>query len=167
MKTTDDQNEMFIVVDRDDNIVGYKTRAECHKDKSLTHRSISVVLYNDKGEILLQKRSMTKDNWPGYYTVSVSGHVSKNTTVEQAAYREMQEEIGIQTKLVYNSKFYIEEPNESEIVTVFTGESNGPFKTHKDEVEYVKFYTAAEADQLRAKMTSCAVKTLQVLEFIK
>lgn len=163
MKTTDDQSELFVVVDHDDNIVGYKTRAECHKDKSLTHRSVSVVLYNDEGKILLQKRSMTKDNWPGYYTVSVSGHVTKDHTVEENARREMEEEIGVKTDLTYKSKFYIEEPNESEIVSIFTGSSNGPFKPNKDEVEYVTFYTPEEINTMRGKFTSCAERTLEML----
>ncbi|MBI1863546.1 NUDIX domain-containing protein [Candidatus Microgenomates bacterium] len=165
--TTDEQSELFIVVDRDDNIVGYRTRGECHNDKSLTHRSVSVVLFNDHGEVLLQKRSMTKDTWPGYYTVSASGHVTKGSTYEEAAKREMEEEIGLSTDLTYQTKFYIEEPYESELVAVFTGHYNGPFKINTAELEEAKFHTQEEAITLSDKMTSAAAHTLKVLGILK
>lgn len=156
-------NELFAVVDRNDNIVGYKTRKECHSDKSLTHRSVSIVLFNNEGRVLLQKRSVTKDKWPGYYTVSVSGHVTRGHTTEETAHREMSEEIGIKTDLTFKAKFYIEEPTESEIVSVFTGTHEGPFKPNPDEVEYVRFYSTEEMNLLKNTMTSSAVKALGVL----
>lgn len=65
--TTDNQEEMFVVVDRDDTVVGYKTRYECHHDRSLIHRTVGALIFNDKGQILLQKRSMTKDMEPGLW----------------------------------------------------------------------------------------------------
>src|SRR3989344_6886437 len=106
MKTTDDQSEIFVVVDQNDKIIGYKTRKDCHSNKSLTHRGTGIVIFNDKGEILIQKRSTTKDTDPGYLSTSASGHLQKGETYKDAAEREMFEEIGIKTKLTFNSKFF-------------------------------------------------------------
>src|SRR5437868_4093740 len=100
----DDPKELFIVVDKDDNIINYRTRYECHHDKSLVHRAVGIIIFNDQNQILLQKRSMLKDTNPGKYTVSVSGHLTKGQTYEEAAMREMEEELGTQAKVTYVTK---------------------------------------------------------------
>src|SRR5258706_2215468 len=101
----DDQKELFIVVDEDDTILEYRTRFDCHHDASLIHRAVGIILFNDKGQILLQKRSMKKDLNPGMFTISASGHVTKGQTYEEAAKRELEEELGIQTPLTFVKKF--------------------------------------------------------------
>ena len=81
----DDQKELFVVVDKNDRILGHRTRYDCHHDKSLIHRGIEIVIFNSKGEILLQKRSKKKDLYPGLYTVSTGGHVTKGESYRQSA----------------------------------------------------------------------------------
>ena len=162
----DDQKELFVVVDKDDNIVDYRTRYDCHHDKSLIHRSIGVVLFNDKGEILLQKRSMLKDTHPGFYTLSVSGHVTKGQTYEEAALREMQEEIGIQTELTFAVKFLSELEIETEMDMIFTGKHNGPFRIAKDEVDEVQFFSKEEITKMQAKLTPAAKHALRELKIL-
>ena len=166
MKTTDDQSELFIVVDKYDNVLGYRTRYECHHDKRLTHRSICIVLRNTHGDILLQKRSMSKDTWAGFYTVAASGHVTKGDSVEEAAERELFEEIGVRTPLTFQTKFYIETDEESEIVAVFTGNHDGPFTTHPEEVESVVFFRPDEIRHMQDKLTSTAVTCLHHLHIL-
>ena len=162
----DDQKELFVVVDKDDNIVDYRIRYDCHHDKSLIHRSIGVVLFNDKGEILLQKRSMLKDTHPGFYTLSVSGHVTKGQTYEEAALREMQEEIGIQTELTFAVKFLSELEIETEMDMIFTGKHNGPFRIAKDEVDEVQFFSKEEIMKMHAKLTPAAKHVLRELKIL-
>lgn len=162
----DDQKELFIVVDKGDNIIDYRTRYDCHHDKSLVHRSIGVVIFNDQREILLQKRSMLKDTHPGLYTISVSGHVTKGQSYEEAAMREMQEEIGIQTELAYATKFLSELEIETEIDMIFTGEHNGPFQIAKDEVEMVQFFSKKEVAKMQDKLTPAAQRALRELKIL-
>ena len=57
------QDEVFCVVDRDDRVLGYRTRAECHADASLIHRSVSVIVETSEG-LLMQRRSPRKDSRP-------------------------------------------------------------------------------------------------------
>lgn len=95
----DKQDELFVVVDKKDRIIGYRTRYECHHNKNLIHRAIGVVVFNKKGQILMQKRSRFKDLNPGLFTISASGHVTKGQTYYRAAQRELEEELGIKIPL--------------------------------------------------------------------
>ncbi|MBN1644565.1 NUDIX domain-containing protein [Candidatus Woesearchaeota archaeon] len=90
--------EMLPVVNKKDELIDTTTREICHA-KKLRHRAVHIFVFNTKGEILLQKRSSDKDEYPGYYEASVSGHVRKDESYEQAAIREIEEEIGIVVNL--------------------------------------------------------------------
>ena len=57
-------NEIIDVVDINDNIIGQSYRHEVH-DKNLLHRSTHILVFNNTGELFLQKRSMNKDESPG------------------------------------------------------------------------------------------------------
>jgi isopentenyldiphosphate isomerase len=71
-----------------------KTREHAHV-KGLWHRAAQVWVYNSKGELLLQKRSMQVLTKPGLWDISAAGHVSAGETPKQSALRELYEEIGI------------------------------------------------------------------------
>jgi mevalonate kinase len=135
IETTDDQQELFIVVDKDDNVLGYKTRYECHHDKTLIHRTVGTAVFNSKGEILLLKRSKTKDLGAGLWDVSIGGHVNKNESYEDAAKREMMEEVGIDSPLVFHSKKIFSNTEETEMQALFTTTYDGPFKMNQEEIE--------------------------------
>ena len=78
MKISDNQNEIFDVVDENDKVIGQARRGEAHRNKKLIHRSVGVLVFNKKGELFLQQRSATKDTDPLKWTISASGHVSHN-----------------------------------------------------------------------------------------
>ncbi|MDD2376467.1 MAG: NUDIX domain-containing protein [Clostridia bacterium] len=59
------------------------------------HRTVHVWIINDKKELLLQKRSATKENHPNYWDISCAGHISTGETAINGAIRELQEELGI------------------------------------------------------------------------
>ncbi|MEK7078845.1 MAG: NUDIX domain-containing protein [Patescibacteria group bacterium] len=167
MQTTDNQKELFIVVDEKDKIVGYKTRYECHHDKNLIHRSIGVFLFNSKGEIAFQKRSLTKDTSPGFYTMSTSGHVAKGESYLQAALREMEEEIGVTgVQLEHVSTQLMEDPREREMGCLFNGVYNGEFKINKDEVEDVYYFSKSQIAKIIHKVTPCCLASLKILGLI-
>jgi 16S rRNA (adenine1518-N6/adenine1519-N6)-dimethyltransferase len=86
--------EIFDVVDADDQVTGTATRAEVHAQK-LTHRAVHVFVFNKRGDLLLQKRSLLKDMCPGLWDSSVSGHLDSGESYEAAAVRELEEEMGI------------------------------------------------------------------------
>jgi len=90
----DDQNELLLIVDKDDNVIGSEIRSIVHK-KKLFHRSIHVLIFNLEEKIYLQKRGLMKDESPGLWACSVSGHVDYGETYDEACIREIEEEVGI------------------------------------------------------------------------
>ena len=89
-----DQVEYFDVVDIFDRVVGLAPRHYIHANK-LFHRAIHVLVFNSKGEVFLQKRSLDKDTAPGKWVSSCSGHVDTGEYYFDAAVRELGEEIGL------------------------------------------------------------------------
>jgi 16S rRNA (adenine1518-N6/adenine1519-N6)-dimethyltransferase len=89
--------EIFDVVDEHDEVTGQSTRGEVHA-LGLLHRAVHVLVFNKRGDVLLQQRSMLKDAHPGVWDSSVSGHLDSGEAYETAAVRELAEEMGIDAK---------------------------------------------------------------------
>ena len=60
------------------------------------HLIVHVCLMNERGEMLIQQRSDSVAKWPGMWDLTIGGHVLAGETPEQAAEREVQEELGLQ-----------------------------------------------------------------------
>lgn len=80
-------------VDDADNVIGYGSKVEA-LSKGLIHRIVRVYVTNKDGDILIQKRSATVDV-PNRWDCSASGHVDEGEDYDTAAYRELQEEVGV------------------------------------------------------------------------
>jgi isopentenyldiphosphate isomerase len=85
--------KLDIVNDRDE-IVGQDTRHAIHT-QGLWHREIHVIIYNSRGEILLQKRSHNSETFKGVWDLGVGGHVEPGDSYEYTACKETQEETGL------------------------------------------------------------------------
>ena len=133
--------EIYDIVDKNDNTIGEATREECHKNPKLIHRVVIIFLFDEKGRVLIQKRSMKKDLFPGWYTSSASGHVEKGETYKDAAKEELSEELGINVPLKFEFKDLIKSEYESEMTAYFTGKikSNTKIKIQKEEIAGVEF----------------------------
>ena len=92
---TDNQEEMFPIVDEQGNIISAATRGECHNGSKLLHPVVHLHVFNSQGEIYLQKRPEWKDIQPGKWDTAVGGHIDLGESVEIALKREAQEELGI------------------------------------------------------------------------
>lgn len=139
--TTDNQNEVFDIVDTNDCVIGHDTRGRVHADKSLIHRSVYIAVFNSKGELFMQQRSSTKDKDPLFWDISVGGHVLSGDSYKKTAERELNEELGIHTSLTYVTKYFASLPSETEIVSLFTTQSNGPFVLHPQEIQGGRFFS--------------------------
>lgn len=132
--------EQYDIINERDEIVGKATKKEAHA-QHLRHRAIQVVISNSQGEILLQLRKSTKKQYPLQWTVSVAGHVSAGEIPEAAAYREMLEEIGIWVPLEYHGKFAVDDEVENEMIYVYCGDSDGPFRFDENEMEKAEWFS--------------------------
>jgi isopentenyl-diphosphate delta-isomerase len=96
--------EQVILVDEQDNEIGVMEKMEAHQ-KGLLHRAFSVLLFNNQGELLLQKRASTKYHSGGLWTNTCCSHPMPNENILDAAKRKLYQEMGIQTEMEFAYKF--------------------------------------------------------------
>ena len=128
--------EIFDVVNERDEVIDRKPRSEVHA-RGLLHRAIHVLVFNSRGEIFLQKRSMQKDRQPGVWDSSCSGHVDSGENYDETAVRELGEELGLKVSAPLQKLFKIDAcaETDAEFVWIYRCESDGPFQLHPDEIE--------------------------------
>jgi isopentenyl-diphosphate delta-isomerase type 1 len=131
--------ELFDVVDEDDKVIGKASRKDCHEN-GLIHRSVMIFVFDSKGRVLVTKRTQNKDFFPGYYSIVLGGHVHSGESYEEAASREIEEEIGISTKPFLISFFKKRIPEERENVKVFGVVAKDKIKLNEDELESGEFF---------------------------
>ena len=131
--------ERFAVVDSADRVIGDAARATVHGD-NLLHRAVHILLFNDAGELLLQKRSRLKDRHPGLWDSSAAGHVDAGEDYDEAADRELQEELGVSAPLQRVVKLPASERTGLEFIWLYRGRHNGPFKLARSEIELARFF---------------------------
>jgi isopentenyl-diphosphate Delta-isomerase len=88
-------DEMVVLVDDDNNVLGTAPKGEIHNSDTALHRAFSVFLFNSNGELLLQRRAFSKKTWPGTWSNSCCGHTMLNERTEQAAARRLAHELGL------------------------------------------------------------------------
>jgi isopentenyldiphosphate isomerase len=128
--------EIFDVVNEEDQVVGRRPRTEVHR-LGLMHRAVHVLVFNARGEVFLQKRSMTKDRQPGLWDSSASGHLDTGESYDACAIREVREEIGLRLESPPERLFKLGASAETdqEHVWVYRCKAEGPFSLHPEEIE--------------------------------
>lgn len=141
---SDNNEEMFPIVDEQGNILSAATRGECHNGSKLLHPVVHLHVFNSKGELYLQKRPEWKDIQPGKWDTAVGGHIDLGESVEMALKREAEEELGITNftpELLTTYTF--ESAREKELVfahkTIYNGEI-----TPSEELDGGRFWPLAE-----------------------
>ena len=92
--------EIFDVVDQDDRVLFQSPRSVVHANHWL-HRAVHIFVFNSKGELLIHRRSATKDEAPLKCTSSASGHLSAGEDYATAAVRELEEELGLRANVEF------------------------------------------------------------------
>ena len=144
-----DQDELLILVDREDNELGFASKAECHSGSGLLHRAFSVFIFNSSGQVLLQQRSQQKKLWNLYWSNSCCSHPRQGEQIESAAHRRIIEELSIDCELHYLYKFFYQESfetkgSEHELCSVFVGRYDGEVSININEIADWKFIDPEE-----------------------
>ena len=131
--------ESLILVDEADREVGFMSKARCHEGNGVLHRAFSLLIFNERGELLLQRRSAGKRLWPHYWSNSCCSHPRRAETLEKATHRRLYEELGLACPLQFLFKFqyqaqYDSVGSEHELCSVFIGRSCGDVRADRDEI---------------------------------
>lgn len=142
---------MVILVDNNDNEIGVMEKMQAHQ-QALLHRAFSVFLFNNKGEMLLQKRAIGKYHSGGLWTNTCCSHPAPQEPVLQAAHRRLKEEMGISTTLNKAFSFVYKatldnDLTEYEFDHVLTGTFEGNIIPNKEEVSDWKFQAMNEIEK--------------------
>ena len=173
LKTTDPQDEHFDLYDACGTPLGVsKARGEVHRDGDW-HRSMHLWLWGveaDEPFILFQRRSMTKDTWPGALDVAVGGHFRSGETLEETL-REAEEELGLaigaDDLVRLGRRFFVwrtESYTDSEIAEAFAARCDQPltsFQLHPEEVDGLARISVADG----LKMFAGQVSTISGIEY--
>jgi isopentenyl-diphosphate delta-isomerase len=133
-------DEPLILVDENDNEIGYLPKDACHQGNGILHRAFSIFIFTPKKDLILQKRSGDKLLWPNFWSNTVCSHPRKGETLEVATQRRLEDEIGIQTDLKYLFKFqyqakYKNYGSENEVCSVFIGKYDGLIYPNANEIK--------------------------------
>lgn len=90
--------EQVILVDTNDKVVGYEEKLKAHQ-QGLLHRAFSIFIFNDKGELLLQRRAMHKYHSAGLWTNTCCSHQRPGEETINAAQRRLKEEMGMECEM--------------------------------------------------------------------
>jgi len=135
--------EEVILVSPQDEEIGYMEKMEAHQ-LGLLHRAFSVFLFNSKGEMLLQKRAISKYHSGGLWTNACCSHPRKGETIEQAASRRTREELGCEPELQKIHSFIYKAAldnnlTEYEFDHVLFGNYEGEINLNVDEVSEIVY----------------------------
>src|SRR5438067_6107751 len=119
--------ESFDVVNGLDEVIGRPPRREV-RCLRLMHRAVHVLVFNSRGQVFLQKRSLQKDRQPGLWDSSASGHLDCGEDYDACAVRETREEIGLQLSAPPHRLFKLRASPETdqEHVWVYRCQAEGP-----------------------------------------
>lgn len=131
--------EEFDVVDENDTVIGTAPRGEVHR-LNLLHRSVHILVFDNAGALLLQKRSAWKDREPLKWDSSAAGHLEPGEDYACAAARETAEELGIRPDLQPLGKIRACANTGGEFVEVFISRNSGPFILPPAEIEEARFF---------------------------
>lgn len=145
---TDNKEELFPIVDEEGQVVGKATRGECHGGSRLLHPVVHLHVFNNAGELFLQKRPEWKDIQPGKWDTAVGGHIDLGETPEEALVREVREELGIKAFTPQRLGMYVfESQRERELVYVYQTVYDGEIRPSETELDGGRFWTT---DEIRA-----------------
>jgi len=132
-------DEIFDVVDEEDNVLRQEKRSVVHAE-NLIHRAVHVLVFNKRKEVLLQKRSILKDVFPGAWDSSAAGHLDSGEDYDTCAVRELEEELGINADVQEIAKIKPCKNTGMEHVGLYVARHDGALRFPCSEVEHTMWF---------------------------
>jgi isopentenyl-diphosphate delta-isomerase len=142
------ENEFVILVDEQDNDIGVMEKMQAHQEGKL-HRAFSIFIFNDKQELLLQQRALSKYHSGGLWTNTCCSHPRPTETIKDAASRRLFEEMGMSCDMQIKTSFIYKTPfenglTEHELDYVLIGLTHQNPIINTKEVETYKWQTISD-----------------------
>ncbi len=142
------QVEYLDIVDINDNVIGIASKDDIYH-KLLCHRIAHVLIFNQEGEMVLQKRGAKVSFCPNHWSTAVGGHVQSGESYEEAALREYQEELGAKSDLELVGKDYYAIPNRpAKFLATFRTHFDGHFNPDSEAVSAVCAFAVEEIKRM-------------------
>lgn len=140
--------ERVILVDERDNEIGSMEKIEAH-EKALLHRAFSIFVFNDAGQMMLQRRALSKYHSPGLWTNTCCSHPRPGESLEEATNRRIVEEMGFECEMREVFNFIYTAPfdhglTEHELDHVFMAIHNDDPSINPEEVDSWKWMDVDE-----------------------
>lgn len=138
-------DEMLVLCDDSGRPVATMPKGDVHTSETPLHLAFSVFVFNEAGEVLLQRRAFTKKTWPGVWSNSCCGHLMLHEKVEAAAKRRLKDELGMgvaDLRVALPDYRYRAEKDgvvENEICPVLVARAAGQPRPNADEVAEVRW----------------------------
>ena len=143
----DNEKEMFPLVLENGNIIGSISRNEAHDGTKRLHPVVHLHVFNNSGELYLQKRPSWKDIQPNKWDTACGGHIDLGENVEEALKREVKEELGITDYIPERIGQYVFESDcEKELVYVHKTTYNEQIFPNAQELNGGRFWTKIEIE---------------------
>ena len=131
--------EIVQIVDKNNRPVDQVARHIMRRER-LIHRASYILVFNSAGQLFVQKRTTTKDVFPGFWDVAAGGVVLADESYEHSAYRELHEELGVQNvQLEFLFDHYYADQLNKVWGYVYRCYSEGPFILQKEEIDEGRF----------------------------
>ncbi|MDI6825866.1 MAG: isopentenyl-diphosphate Delta-isomerase [Candidatus Aenigmarchaeota archaeon] len=145
--------EYILIIDEKDNVVGKEEKVKCHLGNGILHRAFTLMVFNDKNELLITKRSKEKMLWPNIWDGSISSHLHEGESYEDAARRRCPDELGIKCdglKFLFKIRYqaqYKDIGSENEINAVLVAKGINEVFPNKKEISEYKYIDLKELEK--------------------
>jgi isopentenyldiphosphate isomerase len=147
--------ELVDVVDEEDRVVATVTRREL-RERGLLHRCTYVLVRNGAGDILVHRRTETKDVHPGAYDVFAGGVCATGESYDECARREVAEELGVTgVELTFRFRHRYRGGDGQAWGGVYEVRWDGPVRPQATEVAWTAWVSPAELERMLAELPFC------------
>jgi len=151
----DPADELVDVVDESDRVVATVPRREVRR-RNLLHRCTYVLLRNAAGEILVHRRTDTKDVFPGAHDVFSGGVCASGESYDDCARRELAEEFGVERTVLHRLFMHrYRGPHGQAWGAVYEARWDGPVRPQESEVAWHAWVAPEQLDRILDEQSFC------------